>query len=63
MKKDKKVVYKISGVILGLAALVHLVRVVRDLPLKLGSWEAPIWLSILAIIVAGYLSFHLLKNN
>lgn len=63
MEKDKKVVYKVAGIVLGLAALVHFVRVIMDLPLKLGNWEAPIWLSALAVIVAGYLSFHLLKNN
>lgn len=62
MKKDKKVVYKVAGVVLGLAALVHFVRVIMNLPLKLGNWEAPIWLSALAVIVAGYLSFHLLKK-
>lgn len=62
MKNKDKTVYRIAGFIFGLAALVHFIRIVLGLSLKLGDWEVPMWLSILAVVVAGYLSIKLLKN-
>ncbi|MBS3151147.1 hypothetical protein J4443_02085 [Candidatus Woesearchaeota archaeon] len=62
MKKDDKIIYRIAAFIFGAAAIVHLIRVVMGLSLKLGNWEAPMWLSILAVVVAGYLSIRLFRH-
>ena len=62
MKSKDKTVYKITGLILGLVALGHLIRVVMGLSLKIGNWEAPMWLSVLAVVIAVYLSIKLLKD-
>ena len=63
MKNKDKTAYRIAGLIFGLGALVHLIRIVLGLSLKFGDWEVPMWLSILSVVVAGYLSIKLLKDN
>jgi hypothetical protein len=45
----------LSGVLFGLIALVHLLRLVYQTPAQLGSWPVPFWLSWLALIVPGFL--------
>lgn len=47
----------ISCVIFFLVAAVHLVRVVLQWPVVIGSWSVPMWPSIAVIVVAGLLSF------
>lgn len=44
-----------SGVLFGLIALAHLLRLVNQTPAQLGSWAIPMWLSWLALIVPGFL--------
>jgi hypothetical protein len=49
-------VYKLTSIIFGVVAIVHAIRVVKNLPLNLGNWEAPLWLSAAAALLIGYLS-------
>lgn len=63
MKNKDKTVYRIAAFILGAAAIVHFIRVIMGLSLKLGNWEAPMWLSVIAVVIAGYLSFYLLRRD
>lgn len=46
-----------SSIIFLLVAVLHLVRLVLQENLMIGSWHFPMWASIVAVVVAGFLSF------
>jgi hypothetical protein len=43
----------VSGIVFGLIALGHGIRAVMQLPAQLGATSIPIWVSWLAVAVAG----------
>ena len=43
----------ISGVVFGLIALGHGIRAALQVPVQLGSTSIPIWVSWVAVVVAG----------
>jgi hypothetical protein len=45
----------VSGVIFGLMALAQLIRAVKQVPVQIGSMEIPVWVSWVAVVVAGSL--------
>ena len=45
----------ISGVIFGLVAVLHLLRVVNGWPFQVGTWSVPMWPSWLGVLVPGVL--------
>lgn len=47
----------ISGVVFGTVSLVHTVRAVAGWPFQIGTWTVPVWLSWIAALIAGGLSF------
>ena len=47
----------VSGGIFALVALLHLVRVVKQLDLQIGDWAAPPWVSWIGTVVPAALSF------
>ncbi|MDJ0845118.1 hypothetical protein [Crocosphaera sp.] len=47
----------ISGVIFALIGLLHLLRIVFQLPAMVGVWTVPFAMSVLAIVVATGLAF------
>jgi hypothetical protein len=51
-----KAFFRIAGAVFGLVAIAHLVRIVMALPVTIGGWAAPMWVSWVAVIVAGGLS-------
>jgi len=46
---------QISGVAFGVIALLHIVRLLLDWPAQIGGWTVPLWISWIAILVAGAL--------
>ena len=50
-----------SGVIFGLVALVHLLRVVNGWSFEIGPWSLPIWASVLGTVVPGLLCIWALR--
>ena len=46
----------VSGTIFGVIALLHLARLVAGWPAHIGTFEAPMWLSWVAVVVTGYLA-------
>ncbi len=46
---------QITGVIFGVVALVHVVRLMLDWPAQVAGWVVPIWISWVAILVSGAL--------
>ena len=53
----------VSGSIFGVVALAHLVRAVRAVPVQIGDSPIPIWLSWIAVIVAGALSLWAFRGR
>jgi hypothetical protein len=47
----------VTAVIFSLIALLHLVRIIFGWSAMLGSWSVPMWLSWVALIVAGALAY------
>lgn len=47
----------VSSVIFALVAVVHVLRVVQQWDLVLDGWRAPMWASIAAAIVSGFLAY------
>ena len=54
--KDKTFI-NTAAVIFGIVALLHLWRAVGGLPLIVGTYELPVFLSYAAVLVTGYLSY------
>ncbi len=54
---DPKTYLKVSSGIFALIALLHLARVLFGWNAVIGGWAVPMWLSWVALIVAGYLAY------
>jgi cytochrome c biogenesis protein CcdA len=54
---DSKVYLQLTGAIFALVALAHLVRAMMGLPIVIAGWIAPVWLSWLAFVISGALSW------
>lgn len=52
----QKLFIGVSGTIFGIIAILHLLRAVYGWPAEIGGLVAPMWLSWLALLVAGYLA-------
>ncbi len=55
MKQKEYIVF--SGVIFGVIAVLHLLRLVYATPVTVGEWEIPVWVSAVGVIVAGFLAW------
>jgi hypothetical protein len=49
--------HRIAGAIFALIALVQALRIVLGWTVVIGSWNAPMWISWVAILIAGTLSY------
>ena len=47
-----------AGVIFSLIALLHVLRLVFGWEAIIGGWAVPTWLSWVAMLIAGYLSYQ-----
>jgi hypothetical protein len=54
---NEKLFQPIAGTIFALVALLQALRIYMDWPVVIGGWEAPMWISWIAVIVAGSLSY------
>lgn len=54
---DQKTYFLTTAVIFLIIAVLHILRVILGWPSVIGGWEVPIWLSWIALILAGYLAF------
>ena len=53
---NQKTFCTVSGSIFGVIAVMHLARIIRGWPAHIGTFEVPMWLSWVAMAVAGYLA-------
>jgi hypothetical protein len=58
---DQKQFSFVAGAIFAVVAAVHLLRIYMGWPVIIDGWEAPIWVSWIAVIVAGCLSYFGLR--
>lgn len=49
--------FTVVGIILGVVALAHLLRVFTSADFVILGWTAPLWLSWVGVVVAAYLSY------
>lgn len=54
---NKKMFLQVVGVIFLIIAVLHLLRLVYGWEAILGGWMVPMWLSGIAVLVTGYLSY------
>lgn len=53
-----KTYLSISGLIFLVIAVLHALRIAYGWEAMLGGWEVPMWLSWVALVVSGYLSWN-----
>ncbi len=58
---EQKAFLVLAGVIFALVALLHVLRIYMGWSVVIGSWTAPVWLSWIALVVAGGLSYFGLR--
>jgi hypothetical protein len=54
---DTKSFLRLAGLIFALVALAHLARALLNWPIMIAGWSVPMWLSWVAFVVAGALSW------
>ena len=57
---NDRLFHLIAGTIFALVALLQALRIYMDWPVVIGGWSAPMWISWIAIVVAGGLSYFAL---
>ena len=57
---NDKLFHLIAGTIFALVALLQALRLYMGWPVVIGDWSAPMWISWIAIVVAGGLSYFAL---
>jgi hypothetical protein len=54
---DQKTFTLLAGVIFAIVALLHLLRICMGWPVVIDDWAIPMWVSWIALVVAGGLSY------
>ncbi len=57
---NDKLFHLIAGTIFAVVALLHALRIYLGWPVVIGGWSAPMWVSWIAVVVAGGLSYFAL---
>jgi len=53
---NSKTYLQITATLLAVVAILHVARIAFHVPVHIGTWEAPQWLSMIAMTVSGTLS-------
>ena len=53
----QKTYFLISGLVFAIVAIVHLLRIINQSPVVVGTWAIPMAGSVIGLIVAGILSY------
>jgi hypothetical protein len=54
---NKKTYFFISGLVFAIVAAVHLLRIINQFQIVIGTWSAPMSVSWIGIIIPGLLSY------
>ncbi len=63
---SSRMLFSVVGVIMAAVALIHFLRLVFGWSVVIGAWDAPLWISWIGVLVAGYISyasFHLASRK
>jgi hypothetical protein len=55
---SEKTFITVAAVIFGVVALLHLFRIVMGWSIVIDAWTVPMWLSWIALVIAGALSYY-----
>ena len=55
---DQKTFVLLAGVVFAIVALAHLLRIFMGWPIVIDTWTVPMWLSWIALVIAGGLGFY-----
>lgn len=53
-----KLYYKITATVFAVIAVLHAIRVLNGWEATISGFEVPLWMSYVAVLVAGYLSYR-----
>jgi hypothetical protein len=60
---DRRTFTLLAGVIFAIVALLHQLRIYVAWPIVIGNWTVPMWVSWIALVVAGGLSYFGLSQT
>ena len=58
-----EMVHRIAAVIFLAVAIMHLLRLINHWEAIFNGWMVPMWVSVVGLIVAGYLGVHLWTDS
>ena len=61
IKLNQKTYLKVTGLLLTVGVVVHLLRILLGWEASIAGWSVPTWLSLVAVVVAGYLAYSAYK--
>ena len=62
-KKNKhNALHYTAATVFGIVAILHLLRLIYGWQLVIGTWSAPMWLSVAALLLAGTLAVLLWRS-
>jgi hypothetical protein len=53
----------VAGLVFLIVAIAHLCRVLLGWTVLVNGWTVPIWMSVVAVLVAGFLAFEAIKRS
>lgn len=53
--KAKNYALRIAGTIFGIVSLIHLLRLLTDVPVIIADWQLPLWVNVLGLIATAIL--------
>jgi len=59
----RKPVVFLAAIIFALVALAHLLRLIFDVSVLIGTWSVPMWLSLVGFVVPGVLAMALWRER
>lgn len=60
---NQKIFNLTTGTIFLIIGILHFLRVLNSWPVNIGIFTVPMWLSWIAVALAGYLAYHGLKRR
>jgi hypothetical protein len=59
----KKPFTRIAAVVFAIVAVAHLLRLIFQFPLVIGGFLVPLWINVIALIIAGLLAVMLWRES
>ncbi len=57
----QKTYLQVTGLLFTVGAVIHLLRVLMGWEASIAGWDVPGWISIVAVVAAGYLAYSAYK--